>query len=42
MGFGMYLLAGCTALLVLGLLLAHDHPMWPKLKMRHPSRDRSK
>lgn len=32
MGFGMYVLASCTALLILGLLLAHDHPLWPKLR----------
>jgi len=36
MGFGMYVLASCTAILVLILLLAHDHPLWPKLK-RHKS-----
>ena len=37
MGFGMYVLAGSTALLLLGLLLIHDHPRWPKFKNANTS-----
>ena len=34
-GFGMYTLSIGTALLILFLLLAHDHPLWPKWRSRH-------
>ncbi len=35
MGFGMYVLAMLTALIVVGLLLAHDLPSWQRLKRGH-------
>jgi putative Mg2+ transporter-C (MgtC) family protein len=39
MGFGMYVLAFCTAILVLAVLLAHDHPQRLKLRLHHIAND---